>query len=216
MGHTRTKKFRSQSKQLHLGEAPHWKFRFCHGGTLRNRRHGRKARPLSTKDPIHLVFKCDKSSVRRGFRSPLGFAIITRLIKTFAKRFFIKIDQYSINHDHIHFVIRIHRRSLHHYFLRVIAGQIAQEFLKEGFMKVTDTPARPHATQSKVADLQKQGSPKPLWKYRPFTRVVKGWKPYLTVMNYVRLNEKEVRGEIPYRKNRLRGMSSSEWEVLWS
>lgn len=206
MGHTRTKKFRSRSKQLYLGEAPLWKFRFCHGGTLRNHRRGRKARPLSTKDPIHLVFKCDKSSVRRGFRSPLGFAIITRLIKTFAKRFFIKIDQHSINHDHIHFVIRIHRRSLHHYFLRVIAGQIAQEFQKEGFMKVTDTPGLPRATQQT----------KPLWKYRPFTRVVKGWKPYLTVMNYVRLNEKEARGEIPYRKNRLRGMSSSEWEVLWS
>jgi hypothetical protein len=55
-----------------------------------------------------------------------------------------------------------------------------------------------------------------LWKYRPFTRVVRGWKAYQVVRSYIRLNEKEARGEIPYRKQRLRGLSSADWGILWS
>jgi len=38
---------------------PNWQFRYNHGGNLRNKRRGRTARPLSTKAPIHLVFKTD-------------------------------------------------------------------------------------------------------------------------------------------------------------
>jgi hypothetical protein len=54
-----------------------------------------------------------------------------------------------------------------------------------------------------------------LWKYRPFSRVVRGYKAYRIVRDYVQLNEKEITGQIPYRKQRLKGLSSSEWEALW-
>ena len=55
-----------------------------------------------------------------------------------------------------------------------------------------------------------------LWKHRPFTRVVKGFKAFRTVMNYVQLNEQEARGVIRYRKERLRGLTEAEWRILWS
>ncbi|MEK6773872.1 MAG: hypothetical protein AABY64_08020 [Bdellovibrionota bacterium] len=57
---------------------------------------------------------------------------------------------------------------------------------------------------------------KKLWKYRPFTRVIRGWKAYRTVTSYVRLNEQEALGNIPYRKLRLKGLSTGEWEILWA
>jgi len=44
--------------------------------------------------------------------------------------------------------------------------------------------------------------------------VIKGYRAYKTVRSYIQLNECEARGEIPYRKSRLRGLSSVEWEVL--
>ncbi len=44
----------------------HWKFRYCHGGVLRKSAKGRGARPLSSKDPIHLVFKVNKAAVKGG------------------------------------------------------------------------------------------------------------------------------------------------------
>lgn len=211
MGHIRR-------TQLHLNnEFHHSRFRLEHGGILRQKRRGRRARPISTRNPIHLVFKAERKSLRRGFRSPLAFAIITRLVKVFAKRFFIRIHQCSINHDHLHLVIRTSRRSLHHHFLRVTAGQIAQEFQKNGLMlmKVTDTPGA-GARGSRETGKRRPGDNKvKLWKHRPFTRLVKGLRGFRIVMNYVRLNEKEARGEIPYRKERLRGLSSTEWELLW-
>ncbi len=55
-----------------------------------------------------------------------------------------------------------------------------------------------------------------LWKFRPFTRVVRAFRDQIQVRNYIQLNEKEALGEIPYRKQRLRGLSAEEWERLWS
>ncbi len=55
-----------------------------------------------------------------------------------------------------------------------------------------------------------------VWKARPFTRVIRGWKAYRTAIFYVLLNRKEADGIIPYRKNRLKGLSSVEWELLES
>jgi len=57
---------------------------------------------------------------------------------------------------------------------------------------------------------------KRLWQQRPFARVVKGFRAYQTVRDYIQLNEQETLGHIPYRSQRLKGLSSSEWEILWS
>jgi hypothetical protein len=52
-----------------------------------------------------------------------------------------------------------------------------------------------------------------LWKYRPFTRVVRGFKAYKIVRDYIQLNEKEATGEIRYSRQRLREEDLSR---LWS
>ena len=201
--HNSTKqiKNRHQHKQFDFNK-PNWQFRYNHGGTLRNKRRGRTARPLSTKAPIHLVFKTDIKSLRRGLRSPLGFKIVNQTIQKYARRFFIKVEQISINHDHIHLLVRFPKRSHGQAFLRTVAGQIAQQFQKNGFLipsRVTDT------RQSQASN-----RPNKVWKYRPFTRVIQGWKPYQIVRNYIQLNIKEARGVIQYKKDRLKGLSSSE------
>ena len=86
----------------------HWKHRYCAGGTLRRQRAGRRARPLSTKDPVHSVFK----SGHRLFRRPRTFKIVQILIWQYAKRFHIRVEQTAIVHDHIHLLIRTSRRLL--------------------------------------------------------------------------------------------------------
>jgi hypothetical protein len=53
------------------------------------------------------------------------------------------------------------------------------------------------------------------WKYRPFSRVVKNWTAEKTVRNYIQLNEKEARGEIPYSKDRLKGLTPEQIQELW-
>jgi putative transposase len=211
------------SKQTSF-EKINWKHRYSHGGSLRQVRAGRHARPLSTKDPLHLVLKAHREVIGQGFRAQPRFILIHKVLKQYAKRFLIKIEQVSIQGDHIHLLIRTSKRSQFQSFFRVLSGQIAQRFVNEGLLTVTDTPA-PALVQAQIPGSSSGPAPTAaaivnrrmkLWKHRPFTRVVKGWKAYQTVKSYVRLNEKEACGEILYRKTRLRGLSEEEWRQVWS
>ena len=188
-------------KQLNLQKI-NWKHRYSHGGVLRNQRAGRKMRPLSSKDPLHLVFKVNKQRLRSGLRTYRRYFLIQQILQRYSRKFLIKIEQISIQNDHIHLLIRTSKRSNYQSFFRVIAGQIAQQFEHCGLLNavMTDTPGKQEKT----------------WKHRPFTRVVKGWKSYTTVRNYIQLNEQEALRVIPYKKARLKGLSSHEWEILWN
>ena len=189
-----------------------WDHRYKHGGELRKKRAGRFSRPLSTKHPHHLVFKLHKQKLRhRTLRSASGFLLTQKIIQHYAKMFFIKIEQVSIQNDHIHMLIRTSRRSLFQNFFRVVAGQISQQFQKEGLLKlmVTGTPSSAVKSRIEVPKVD-------LWMHRPFTHLAKSTWAYLNVKNYIQLNEKEVTGVVPYRKNRLRGMSLEEIKSLWT
>lgn len=186
-----------------------YNLKHSHGGSLRQLRKGRGLRPLSSRKPHHVVFKADKKAIKLNFRSPRSFKLVRRIIDRYSKRFSIRIDQCSINFDHIHLNIRVPRRALSHYFLRVVAGQIAQELQKANLLNdVTDTPGQERGVMAKRV--------MKLWLVRPFTRVVHGWRGLLTLRNYIQLNEKEVCGVIPYQKERLRGLSVKHWQKLWS
>jgi len=169
--------------------------RFCHGGELRNSRLGRGIRPLSTKVPLHVVFKIRGGSLKKGLRSPEAFSCVHKLIGRCSKKFFVKIEQFSVNADHIHLLLRCSKRSMFHHFFRVLAGQIAQQLT---------------GTQNK----KKEGLG--IWKSRPWSRVIKGYKNYVTVRNYVLLNKKEAEGKIAYRKERTRGLSEELLRELWT
>ena len=197
----------------------HWKHALTYGGILRKKKLGRSQRPLSSREPLHLVIKANKHTLRTGtLRSPYNRAIIERIIKKYAVRFSIKIEQYSIQGDHIHFLIRASRRFGYQYFFRVIAGQIAQQFQRAGVLKsMTGTAERPQNTTKPQSSTEHRNceSSTGLWMYRPWTRVVRGYRAYKIVRDYVQLNEAEVRGVIRYNKQRLRGLSMAEWELLW-
>lgn len=187
----------------------HWKNRFSHGGILRQKRAGRKARPLSTKESLHLVLKANQGYIRGGFRSYRRFALVHQILQKYQAKFFIKVEQVSIQGDHLHLLIKTARRSNYQSFFRVVAGQIAQRFAREGLLTVAVTDT------SKIKERALK-SLKRLWKYRPFSRVIKNWRAYQIVRNYIHLNEAEALGEIPYRKQRLKGLSSSDWQLLWA
>jgi putative transposase len=189
-------------KQLQF-QKTHWKHQFSHGGTLRNQRAGRRFRPLSGKEPVHLVLKANKQCLKSGLRTYKRFFLIQSLVQKYSYKFFVKVEQISVQGDHIHLLIRASRRSNYQSFFRVLSGQIAQQFQKQSLMmaqaEVTDTPK----------------SPAKLWKHRPFSRVVRGWRAYRILRDYIQLNEKEALGEICYQKRRLRDLSTQEWQGLW-
>ena len=194
-------------------EERNYKHNLCHGGSLRQKKLGRKARPLSTKDSIYLVFKANMGTIRGGLRQSRRFALIHHLVKKYARYFYIKIDKFSVQNDHIHLVIRAPKRAKYQDFFRVFAGQIAQQFQTHGLVTVamTDTPYTLENATAKIGAKKKE-----LWKFRRFTRVVKGNRAYKMVLAYVELNELEALNLIPYRKERLKGLSREMLERLWN
>lgn len=216
MGHRKSHQLKQESFSFAKTKAAH---RLCHGGTLRNKRAGRGARPLSSKEPLHLVLKVWRKHLRsESLRTPANFQLIQDIIRQYSKKFFVKIEQISIQGDHLHALIRTSRRSQFQHFFRVVSGQIAQRFQIEGRLKFVTIPAAQAAATSKIKTPQPKAKTKGtrLFKYRPYTRVVRGRKAYQTAKNYIQLNEQEAKGNIKYNKNRLKGLSNSEWEILWS
>lgn len=139
-----------------------------------------------------------------GLRTPKRFRCTLRVLQRYAYMFYVKIDQFTIQNDHIHLLIRSSRRTNLLSFLRVLPGQVAQEFGSQDLMKKFESARESLKAKAK------------LWKSRPFTRVVLGKKAYKTARDYLQLNELEVTGVISYRKERLRGLSKYERENLWN
>jgi REP element-mobilizing transposase RayT len=278
MGHAKQKSFFKTN----------WKHHLTHGGVLRQKRAGRGQRPLSTKEPLHVVFKVNRERLKHGgLRHGVTYTLVQQIVRRWAKYFFVKVEQISIQGDHIHVLVRAPRRAKFHDFFRVVAGQIAQRLEKEGLLaakdvstrnaktangtnslpfgsesrpshpfasksakslpfgskpwrsqpdgsenpkrnsRVTDTPAGPRTSTDSLKNTGPRAGtvtdtpagPRKgtgLWKYRPFSRVVRGWRAYKIVREYIQLNELEAQGRIPYRKSRLKGLSSADWEILWA
>jgi putative transposase len=202
IGHMKRKSTtKIQTKQMSFFKTD-WRHSLSHGGILRKSRKGRRQRPLSCSEPLHVVFKAARENLpRKSFRNPFNMTLIKSIVQLYSKKFAIKIEQISIQHDHIHILIRTSRRSHFHHFFRVMAGQIAQKLQISNLSKVTDTSRRATPKDEKKNKL---------WKFRPFSRVVRGWKAYQIAQKYILLNEKEALGKITYRKNRLGGLSASE------
>ncbi len=89
-------------------------------------------------------------------------------LRRYAKQFGVKVYKESVQKDHWHFCIKITNRHLYRSFIRALTGTIARQFGKG------------------------------LWVQRPFSRIVTWGRDFLTVLDYIQLNEGEVFGIVPY------------------
>ena len=138
-----------------------------HGGQL-NQKKRKVRRPLSRKKSIHLVLKCHKKLSLFENKK-----LLQVLIKKYGQRFCLKVYEISIQHDHIHFLVRIPNRENYIKFIRSLTGQMAKKLGKG------------------------------LFKFLPFTRIVDWGAAYRKVQAYLQKNEDEIYGRRPYepRKN---------------
>jgi REP element-mobilizing transposase RayT len=128
-------------------------------------------RPLSTKNPIHLILK----SNHKGVFAP-GNISLEKLIFSQIKKFNIRIYQHAINWSHIHLVIKLHNQQDYKKFIRSITSIMAQKIRAK--LQKTDK------AYEKVFEL------------RPFTRVLKWGRDFKITMSYQILNQLESLGMI--------------------
>jgi REP element-mobilizing transposase RayT len=147
--------------------------RTCYGGLLANTRRGRaSARPLTAQSSIHLVLRSSKARGPWSFTRKHNRARIHAITERFAKRHNVRVVKMAVVGNHLHLQIRLRGRrtyrASYNSFIRGASAAIA--------MAVSGTSR----WQKKVEKF---------WDLRPFTRVVEGYRQYVTLQRYIALNQ---------------------------
>jgi putative transposase len=149
------------------------KFPKQYGGSLRSKAKNRGARPLSSKDSIHLVMRSTQAKGTWSFRHSNNFDKVQAFIKAFSARKGIQIVSVANVGNHLHFHIRIPNRTIYKAWIRGLTSGIAMIVLKrDGFLRL-------------------QKLKRKFWDYRPFSRVVTGFKAVLALRDYLEINQLE-------------------------
>jgi len=143
------------------------------GGTYRNKRSGRKARPISSRETMHLILKSSRAQGDWSFRAPKNRQKVLSLLSKFASRNAVKILSVANASNHLHIHLRLTSRHLYRAFIRGVTSAVA--------MAVTG-----------ASRWKKVGGK--FWDYRPFSRVVRGWKAFLALKDYLHVNQLENAG----------------------
>lgn len=143
-----------------------------YGGLLRNRRKGRGARPISTKESMHLVLRSSKAKGDWSFRKKANAEKVEFILKKFSKKYAVRILSIANVGNHIHLHIQLIKRLTYKPFIRAVTAAIA--------MAITG-----------VSRWSKSKTQIKFWDYRPFTRVVRGWRAVLGLRDYIVINQLE-------------------------
>jgi putative transposase len=156
------------------------------GGSLLTKRRNRHARPVSSKDSMHIVSKSSKARGNFSFRHGSNRANVQFILEKHCLKYGVTLIRFSNNFNHLHLHLKFPSRALYVRFIRSVTGQIA--------MAVTGA----NKTRSVKSIFGRKG----FWDHRPFSRVVKGFRGFKTANDYIRLNQLEAEGLVPKRKAR--------------
>jgi putative transposase len=145
----------------------------AYGGELLKKRAGRvRGRPLDSRNTMHLSLR---SSRARGDWSFWKHKTeITGILRKFSGKYGIRILSFANVGNHLHIHLKL--GSIHTYrpFIRAITSAI---------VSVVTGANRWHPLKAKPNDH--------FWDYRPFSRVVIGFRAFLHLREYIRINELE-------------------------
>lgn len=164
------------------------------GGSLSRKRRFRTARPVSTKESMHLILKSSIAKGALSLRARDNKAKIDLLIRKNCTKYGVRLIRSSNNFNHIHLHVKFSSRELYKRFVRSITGHIA--------LLVTGA--------NKTKSLAKIIGKKSFSDARPFTRIAHGRRGFKVVDDYVRLNQLEAENVVPKRDERLRGLQPDE------
>jgi len=161
-----------------------------YGGELLKKRKGRvRGRPLDTKNSIHLVLRSSKAVGEWSLSKPTNKRKVDSLFRKFAQRYGVKIYSLAYAGNHLHCQIQLSNRHAYAKFIRGLTSAVA--------MAIT---GRNRWTRNDAT------GPLKFWDYRPFTRIVKGLRAFLTLKDYLQINRLEGFGY-----NRLQARFLIEW-----
>jgi hypothetical protein len=173
------------------------------GGSLLKLSHAKTARPLSSKQALHVVLRSDFA---QGSRSLLRHErVIRNMLLKQGRRHGVKVYRVANAGNHLHLLVRFTKRRGLQNFLRGSTGLIARKVLgaERGKAKKWDTYLAPGKSLESPKHTGPSRNPlnKPVipegqrfWSQRPFTRIVSWGKDFNSVLAYVKLNSLEALG----------------------
>ena len=142
-----------------------------HGGDLKHPQ--KRARPLSTRDSMHLVLRSTKAKGKMSFYRHKKQ--IDQILQKFAAKYHIQLKSYANAGNHIHLHLKLFKRQSYIKFIRAVTAAIMMKVT--GFCR--DRP--------KPLDFQ-------FWDQRPFTRLVRSYKAFQNLVDYIQINVFEAMG----------------------
>ena len=156
------------------------------GGKQKAKGNPKGKRPLASKLPLHVVLRAKQG----GMRLPRAFTKVDSIVFKTARKHGVAVYKYANVGNHLHIVMKVSRIQRWPAFIRELTGRIAKL----------------------VKTLQIAPKGENFWLYRPFTRIVSGWKKaFRDVKAYVVLNQLEAEGHIDRRETK----SLKELRAIW-
>jgi len=121
---------------------------------------------------MHLVLRSTKAKGDWSFKKSNNEKKIKGIVEKFAEKYGVKILSLGNVGNHLHFHIQLSNRNGYKPFIRAITAAIA--------MAITDT-----------SRWKKRDGNWKFWDYRPFTRIVQSFKAFLTLKDYIEINQLE-------------------------
>ncbi len=164
-----------KAKQLHLLKNQNK----AYGGELQKTRKGRQGpRPLDTKNTMHLVLRSSKAKGLWSFNRPENYKKIKAIFAKFTNKYGIQIFSMAVVGNHLHLHIKLFNRYTYKPFIRATTSAIAMAVAKR---------TRWNKSGAGTDNIRSNK----FWDYRPFTRVIQGFKNLLNLKDYIKINQLE-------------------------
>jgi REP element-mobilizing transposase RayT len=171
------------------------------GGSLHGKGNAKVARPLSTKQAMHVVLRSSLAKGNWSLRSAKNIKMVEQTLRKLAAQYGIKIYKFANVGNHIHLLIKLGNRFTFAPFIRAFAGIIAMKVTGAKKMSAMKSVLKTHSALRDglipVADK--------FWDFRPWSRIVEWGIAYSHVKSYVIQNEKEASGEVAYKPRSRKG-----------
>ena len=116
-------------------------------------------------------------------RQPIQLKLIGKLLFLYSKKFNVRVYQNSVNSNHLHLILFSMKKTNTQNFLRVFAGQVAQQIT--------------HSIKGQKLKLS-------FWIKIAWSRIVEWGRAFNTLIKYVFQNQMESLGLVTYRERRHR------------
>ncbi len=160
-----------------------------YGGEFYKKRAGRVCgRSVTTRESMHFTLRSTQAKGAWSFRRHK--TKIASILAKFAKKNGVILLSFANVGNHIHIHLRLTNRHTYRPFIRAVTSAI---------MMATTGVSR--WSKHRV---------KNFWDLRPFSRVIRGFKAFLTLKDYIRINQYEGEG---YSRSQAHFIVKFDWRV---